>query len=228
MSGQSILIVEDETEISQMLHFLLGQAGFDTSIADTAELAFQKLDGPLPNLLLVDWMLPGMSGMEFIRRLRGDPLTRDVPVIMLTAKGEEQDKLKGLDTGADDYVTKPFSPKELISRIKALLRRSSEYEEGRVNMGGLCLDAQSHRVFSGEQELSMGPTEYRLLEFFMNHPDRAYSREQLLDRVWGRATYIEERTVDVHIRRLRKCLEPFGHDALIQTVRGAGYRFSGK
>lgn len=228
MSGQSILIVEDEAEISQMLSFLLEQAGYLTQIADTAEIALQQLDGPLPNLLLVDWMLPGISGIEFIRRLRNDDVTKEIPAILLTAKGEETDKLKGLDQGADDYITKPFSPKELISRIKALLRRSSQCDEGQVKVADLHLDVQSHRVYAGGQELAIGPTEYRLLEFFMNHPERAYSREQLLDRVWGRATYIEERTVDVHIRRLRQCLAPFGYEKFIQTVRGAGYRFSGK
>ncbi|HEY9149742.1 MAG TPA: phosphate regulon transcriptional regulator PhoB, partial [Gammaproteobacteria bacterium] len=180
-----------------------------------------------PDLILLDWMLPGISGVDLARRLKREELTRNIPIIMLTAKGEEADRIRGLDVGADDYVVKPFSPRELVARIHAVLRRvSPETPEPVLEVDGLVLDSVGHRVSAKGQRLEMGPTEFRLLHFFMTHPDRVYSREQLLDRVWGRNVYVEERTVDVHIRRLRKAIEARGHDKLIQTVRGAGYRFS--
>jgi two-component system phosphate regulon response regulator PhoB len=181
----------------------------------------------LPDLVVLDWMLPGMSGIEFARRLRADRRTQDVPVIMLTARAEEADKLAGLECGADDYLTKPFSPRELNARVKAVLRRRApQATDDLVESGGLRLDPVSHRVSGNQQDLALGPTEFRLLHFFMTHPERVYSRAQLLDHVWGDHVFVEERTVDVHIRRLRKALEPTRHDRLIQTVRSAGYRFS--
>ena len=181
----------------------------------------------VPDLILLDWMLPGVSGIDYARRLRRDDLTRNVPVIMLTARGEENDKVSGLDAGVDDYVVKPFSARELVARIKAVLRRShGDGEDGNVELGGLRIDGPAHRVFADDKPVAIGPTEYRLLYFFMTHADRVYSRGQLLDHVWGGNVYVEERTVDVHIRRLRKTLEPFGKENLVQTVRGAGYRFS--
>jgi two-component system phosphate regulon response regulator PhoB len=183
----------------------------------------------LPDLLLVDWMLPDTSGLEFTRALKRDRETRDLPVIMLTARAEEGDKVAGLEGGADDYITKPFSPRELLARINAVLRRAMPSEGSeRIEIEGLVLDQSSQRVTSGERTVALGPTEYRMLAFFMSHPERVYTREQLLDRVWGGNVYVEERTIDVHIRRLRKALEEFGHDRLIQTVRGSGYRFSAK
>jgi two-component system phosphate regulon response regulator PhoB len=181
----------------------------------------------VPDLILLDWMLPGMSGLDFARRLRRDEMTREIPIIMLTARGEENDRVNGLDAGVDDYVVKPFSTRELLARIKAVMRRSqSETEQGTVELGGLKIDGPAHRVYAGDRPVPIGPTEYRLLYFFMTHPERVYSRGQLLDHVWGGNVYVEERTVDVHIRRLRKTLEPFALDALVQTVRGSGYRFS--
>ncbi|MGC8730944.1 MAG: phosphate regulon transcriptional regulator PhoB, partial [Halothiobacillaceae bacterium] len=191
--------------------------------------AFECLARQVPDLILLDWMLPGASGLELARRLKKDELTRDVPIIMLTARGEEEDKVTGLEAGADDYITKPFSPRELLARIKAVLRRATpEGESTVIRIDGLELDTGGHRVTAQGQSLEMGPTEFRLLEFFMTHPERVYSRGQLLDRVWGRNSFVEERTVDVHILRLRKALAPSGHDAMIQTVRGAGYRFSSR
>lgn len=226
MSANTILLVEDENEIRDMLRFALERADYEVREAATAEDAFHKLDGPLPDLLLIDWMLPGMSGVDLVRRLRNDELTQNLPMIMLTARGEETDKLKGFDIGVDDYITKPFSPKELLARIKALLRRSSPSEEGLLQVGKLCLDIHQHLLTIDEKAVKIGPTEYRLLEFFLNSPNRVFSREQLLDRVWGRNVYVEERTVDVHILRLRKLLAPYGCDEWVQTVRGAGYRFT--
>ena len=185
------------------------------------------LRGALPDLILLDWMLPGMSGVELARRLRGDGRLKTIPIIMLTARSEERDKVQGLETGADDYMTKPFSPRELLARIKAVLRRRApQMTEDAVETGGLRLDPVSHRVFGDLKPLDLGPTEFRLLHFLMTHPERVYSRAQLLDQVWGDHVFVEERTVDVHIRRLRSVLEASGHDRLIQTVRGAGYRFS--
>lgn len=228
MSNNTILIVEDEAEIREMLRFSLERAGYEVVEAETAEEAIHVIQGTIPDLMLIDWMLPGISGIELLRRLRNDELTVHAPVIMLTARGEEQDKLKGFDYGVDDFITKPFSPKELLARIKALLRRSQGTEDGKLQAGELCLDTGQHILTIQEECVNIGPTEYRLLEFFLKNPNRVYSREQLLDRVWGRNVYVEERTVDVHILRLRKLLTPHDLDNWIQTVRGAGYRFSPK
>ncbi len=207
--------------------FALAGAGYDVREAADAREAQARIAERLPDLILLDWMLPGISGIDFARRLKRDELTRDLPVIMLTARAEEEDKVQGLESGSDDYITKPFSPRELVARIRAVMRRGGPGAEDEIlRANSLSLDLASHRVSAGEALLDIGPTEYRLLEFFMSHPERVYSRSQLLDRVWGSNVYVEERTVDVHIRRLRKVLEPHGHDALIQTVRGAGYRFS--
>lgn len=223
----TILVVEDEPGIQELLKFNLGQQGHDVLLASDSEQAMHSLRGALPDLILLDWMLPGLPGVDFARRIRTDQRLKDIPIIMLTARVEERDKVLGLDSGADDYITKPFSPKELMARIKAVLRRRApQMTEDVVEVSGLKLDPVSHRVFGGEQALNLGPTEFRLLHFFMTHPERVYSRSQLLDQVWGDHVFVEERTVDVHIRRLRSALEPTGHDALIQTVRGAGYRLS--
>ena len=225
--AKHILIVEDEAPIREMVGFAVGNAGFETSEAADAHQAQLAVADRCPDLILLDWMLPGMSGIELARRLKRDDATRDVPIIMLTARGEEEHKVKGLEAGVDDYVTKPFSPRELVARIKAVLRRvSPEGDDERIEVGGLALDAAGHRVVAEGREVHLGPTEYRLLQFFMSHPERVYTRSQLLDRVWGGNVYIEERTVDVHIRRLRKVLAPFGFDRFVQTVRGSGYRFS--
>ena len=222
-----ILIIEDETAISDMVAFALRRAGMDPIQAADARIAQHAIAEKVPDLILLDWMLPGMSGLEMARRLRKESLTREIPIIMLTARGEENDKVQGLDAGVDDYVVKPFSTRELVARIKAVFRRTQPHADGdAVDLGGLRLDAAAHRVFAGDKVVAIGPTEYRLLSFFMLHPERVYSRGQLLDHVWGGNVYVEERTVDVHIRRLRKTLEPYGCDQLVQTVRGAGYRFS--
>ena len=222
-----ILIVEDEQAIREMVCLALDQAGFEcVQAADTGEAQRQIIAG-LPDLILLDWMLPGMSGIDYARKLRQDKLTQGVPVVMLTARTQEEDKVRGLDTGADDYITKPFSPRELIARIKALLRRTApQATDEPVEVSGLTLDPVTHRVLAGERKLSLGPMEFRLLHFFMTHPERVHSRERILDSVWGANVYVEERTVDVHIRRLRKALTSSGHERLIQTVRGAGYRLS--
>lgn len=223
----NILLVEDEPAIQELIAANLGRAGHHVLRAADAETAQRLVHEALPDLVLLDWMLPGMSGIEFARRLRAEERTRAIPIIMLTARGEEQDKVSGLETGADDYITKPFSPRELVARIKAVLRRRApQSTEDPVSMGGLVLDPATHRVSAGEQALNLGPTEFRLLHFLMTHPERVHSRAQLLDQVWGDHVFVEERTVDVHIRRLRCSLEPSGHDALIQTVRGSGYRLS--
>ncbi len=222
-----ILIVEDESAIRQMVCLALSQSSYDCIEAADAAEAQTKILADMPDLILLDWMLPGLSGVEYSRRLRREKLTRDIPIIMLTARTEEHDKVAGLDSGADDYVTKPFSTRELLSRIKALLRRTAPHAaQSQVEIGGLMLDPVTHRVSVHGQSLEMGPTEFRLLQFFMTHPERVHSRERLLDSVWGSNVYVEERTVDVHIRRLRKILTATGHDRLVQTVRGAGYRFS--
>jgi two-component system, OmpR family, phosphate regulon response regulator PhoB len=222
-----ILVVDDEAAIRQMIRLALTQAGYHClEAADTNE-AQAQIVSDTPDLILLDWMLPGMSGLEYARKLRREKLTQDLPVIMLTARVEEEDKVRGLDSGADDYLTKPFSTRELIARIKALLRRSSPLAaETPVEVDGLALDPITHRVLAAGKNLALGPTEFRLLHFFMTHPERVHSRERLLNGVWGDTVYVEERTVDVHIRRLRKALSPTGHERLIQTVRGAGYRFS--
>ena len=222
-----ILIVEDEQAIREMVCLALSQGGYDClEAADTNE-AQQRILAGLPDLILLDWMLPGMSGIDYARQLRRDKLTQGVPVIMLTARSQEEDKVRGLDTGADDYITKPFSTRELLARIKALLRRSApQATDEPVEVRGLALDPVTHRVQAGAIKLELGPMEFRLLHFFMTHTERVHSRERILDSVWGNNVYVEERTVDVHIRRLRKALTPSGHDRLIQTVRGAGYRLS--
>jgi len=223
----NILLVEDEPAIQELIAANLNRAGHHVVRASDAESAQRIVREALPDLILLDWMLPGTSGIEFARRLRADERTRSIPIIMLTARGEEQDKVTGLETGADDYITKPFSPRELVARIKAVLRRRApQATEDAVELGGLRLDPSTHRVTAGTEALALGPTEFRLLHFLMTHPERVHSRAQLLDQVWGDHVFVEERTVDVHIRRLRCALEPSAHDALIQTVRGSGYRFS--
>ena len=222
-----ILIVEDEPSIREMVAFALERAGFEFSEAETAGEAQVSIADQQPDLILLDWMLPDLSGIDLARRLKKEELSAGIPIIMLTARGEEEDKIRGLDAGADDYVTKPFSPRELVARIKAVLRRiHGEESDQLLEVEGLELDPAGHRVSVDGQALEMGPTEFRLLHFFMTHPERVFSRSRLLDSVWGRNVYVEERTVDVHIRRLRKALSAHGHDRLIQTVRGAGYRFS--
>lgn len=222
-----VLIVEDEPAIRDMVAFALRKAGMQTLHAGDARAAKAVIGDQVPDLILLDWMLPGMSGIELARMLRKDELTREVPIIMLTARGEEPDRVNGFDAGVDDYVVKPFSARELIARIRAVMRRThGEDADGVIEIAGLRMDCGAHRVFAGDQSISIGPTEYRLLHFFMTHPERVYSRSQLLDHVWGGGVYVEERTVDVHIRRLRLTLTPFGMEGLLQTVRGAGYRFS--
>lgn len=222
-----ILIIEDEAAIRDMVTLALGRAGYQVYQAESAEDGFSMLNEHVPDLILLDWMLPGMSGVDFAKRIKRDPLCRDIPIIMLTARTEEEDKVRGLEVGADDFVTKPFSPRELQARIKAVLRRAVPMSsEEIIEVDGLALDPVSHRVTVDDQNLEMGPTEFRLLHFFMTHPERVFTRSQLLDNVWGTNVYVEERTVDVHIRRLRKSLSTLGHDRYVQTVRGAGYRFS--
>jgi two-component system phosphate regulon response regulator PhoB len=229
MSAKQILVVEDERPIREMIAFGLRRAGFEVREAADARSGRAEVANKRPDLLLVDWMLPDTSGLEFTRALKRDRETSELPVIMLTARAEEGDKVAGLEGGADDYITKPFSPRELLARINAVLRRSAPVEgTERIEIEGLVLDQSSQRVSSGERTVALGPTEYRMLAFFMTHPERVYTREQLLDRVWGGNVYVEERTIDVHIRRLRKALEEFGYDRLIQTVRGSGYRFSAR
>jgi two-component system, OmpR family, phosphate regulon response regulator PhoB len=223
----TILVVEDEPDIQELIAYNLEKAGYEAVRAESAERALELIRESLPHLVIIDWMLPGMNGIELARRLRSDKRTGDMPLIMVTARGAEPDKLTGLDIGADDYVTKPFSPRELNARVKAVLRRRApQATDDVVTVQGLALDPAVHRVTANGEGLELGPTEFRLLHFFMTHPDRVYSRTQLLDQVWGDHVFVEERTVDVHIRRLRKALEGSRHDALIQTVRSAGYRFS--
>ena len=223
----TILLVEDEPAIQELIAANLTRAGHHVLRAGDAETGQRIVRDALPDLILLDWMLPGMSGVEFAKRLRSEERTRSIPLIMLTARGEEQDKVAGLEAGADDYVTKPFSPRELVARIKAVLRRRApETTEDAVEIGGLRLDPATHRLAANGNPVNLGPTEFRLLHFLMTHPERVHSRAQLLDQVWGDHVFVEERTVDVHIRRLRCALEPSAHDALIQTVRGSGYRFS--
>ena len=227
MTGKQILIVEDEKPIRDMIAFGLRRAGFEVREAEDCASARASIADARPDLLLIDWMLPDQTGLELTRSVKRSKDTQDLPVIMLTARADEQDKVSGLEGGADDYVTKPFSPRELLARINAVLRRASPGAAGEsLEAGGVVLDVASHRVTVDDQNVALGPTEYRLLQFFMEHPERVYSRSQLLDRVWGGNVYVEERTVDVHIRRLRKALEPSGRDGLVQTVRGSGYRFS--
>jgi two-component system phosphate regulon response regulator PhoB len=222
----TILIVDDEPDIREMIRFALEASGLQTIEAGTAGEAARAILQGTPDLILLDWMLPGRSGLELAKQLKQAPDTEHLPIIMLTARTEERDLVKGLGAGADDYITKPFSPRELMARIKAVLRRAGRQIEDKMNVRGLSLDPSSHRVSIEGNSLNVTPIEYRLLHFFMTHPERVFGRQQLLDQVWGNGAYVEERTVDVHIRRLRKILEPTGHDRLIQTVRGAGYRFS--
>jgi len=229
MSHKRILVVEDEAAIRDMLRFALERAEFSVAAAADVPEARLKIAEQRPDLILLDWMMPGVSGLEFTRELKSSPTTHDLPIIMVTARGEEEDKVRGLNLGCDDYLSKPFSVAELVARIQAVLRRTLP---GGVNetmsVAGLQVDAASQRVTAKGTPVHLGPTEYRLLHFFVSHPERVYTREQVLDRVWGQNVYVEERTVDVHIRRLRKALAPFGYDAMIQTVRGTGYRFSEK
>lgn len=227
MGGKLILVVEDEDAIREMTAFGLQRAEF--SVAQAADVAQARVlvADQRPDLILLDWMLPDVSGVEYARSLKRDTNTRDIPIIMLTARAEEDDKVRGLDSGVDDYITKPFSARELIARIKAVLRRATpEGTDETLEMNGLMLNTASHRVTANGKTVELGPMEFRLLKFFLSHPDRVFSRSQVLDRVWGGNVYVEERTVDVHIRRLRKALAEYGFDANIQTVRGAGYRFS--
>ncbi|MEL0660392.1 phosphate regulon transcriptional regulator PhoB [Psychromonas arctica] len=220
-----ILVVEDEVAIRDMLSFVLEQHGYETLEADNYQAALSYLHEPYPDLILLDWMFPGGSGIQLLKFLKQDEILRQIPVVMLTARGEEEDKVRGLENGADDYVTKPFSPKELMARLKTVMRRVNPTSlDDTLKVGKLKLDPISHRATLNNTPLEMGPTEFKLLHFFMTHPERVYSREQLLNNVWGTNVYVEDRTVDVHIRRLRKALAD--HDHLVQTVRGAGYRFS--
>ncbi len=225
--SRSILLVEDEAAIREMVQHALSRAGFDTRTVADAVHADREIEQCRPDLILLDWMLPGISGLEYARRLRRDDATRDIPLIMLTAKGEEGDRLSGFEAGADDYVVKPFSVKELVARIGAVLKRSTPAgDDDPLEFDGLRLDPASHRITCRGEPIRTGPTEFRMLRFFMSHPDRVFTRSQLLDRVWGRDVYIEDRTVDVHIRRLRKALAGHGFDRFVQTVHGTGYRFS--
>ena len=227
--ASTILVVEDEPAIQELISVNLSFAGHKVLRALDAEQAKVLINAELPDLILLDWMLPGSSGLNLARNLRGSERTRDVPIIMLTAKSAEADKVEGLESGADDYITKPFSPKELMARIKAVLRRRApQLTDDEIEIAGLKLDPVSHRITGNGTNLPLGPTEFRLLHFFMTHPERVFTRGQLLDQVWGDHVFLEERTVDVHIRRLRKALEPSGHHNLVETVRGSGYRFTSK
>jgi two-component system phosphate regulon response regulator PhoB len=212
-----------------MLSFVMEQHGYQAVEAHDFDAAVSKIAEPYPDMVLLDWMLPGGSGIQLAKKIKGDDFTRNIPIIMLTARGEEEDKIKGLEVGADDYITKPFSPKELMARMRAVFRRvAPTVLDEPLEVEGLKLDPVSHRISVGDNSVDMGPTEFKLLHFFMTHPERVYSREQLLDHVWGTNVYVEDRTVDVHIRRLRKALADHGFDRLIQTVRGVGYRFSSR
>ncbi len=223
----NILIVEDEPAIQELLALNLTQAGHNPLRALSVEQAQLLIREALPDLIILDWMLPGMSRIEFARKLKSDELTKTIPIIMLTARGEEIDKVRGLEIGADDYVTKPFSPRELNARIKAVLRRRApQMTDDPIEVNGLRLDPVTHRVTGNGDVLDLGPTEFRLLHYFMSNPERVHSRTQVLDRVWGDRVFVEDRTVDVHIRRLRLALANSGHEDLVQTVRGVGYRFS--
>ena len=227
MGVPDILVVEDDRAIRDMLNFVLAQHRFNIIESNDAESAQQRILQKPPNLILLDWMLPGQSGIDFAQQLRADPNTQDIPIIMITAKGEEIDKVSGLNSGADDYITKPFSPRELIARIKAVLRRGAHTDDQEVvAISGLTLNRSLHQVKAHGHPLDLGPTEFKLLHFLMQHPERVYGRDQLLDRVWGRDVFVEERTVDVCVRRLRKTLEPHGCDKFVETIRGVGYRFS--
>ncbi len=221
-----VLLVEDEAPIREMMSLALSKAGYTIIEAEDAQSARKQIIDDLPDIMVVDWMMPGESGIEFVRSIKSEKLTKQIPVIMVTARAEEDDRVRGLEVGADDYMCKPFSPKELAARIKAILRRTNpQLTDAPIEVNGLRLEPDSHRVFANEKPLELGPTEFRILHFFVTHPERVYSRGQILDYVWGSNVYIEERTVDVHIRRLRKALTP-AYNGLVQTVRGAGYRFS--
>ncbi len=229
MPTANILLVEDEPAIQELLAFNVAQCGFRAIQAYDVPGAMAEINRALPDLILLDWMLPGTSGVELARRLRADSRTRDIPIIMLTARTDEHDKILGLESGADDYITKPFSPRELMARIRAVLRRRApQISDETVRVEGVELSPITHRVSVNGEKIELGPTEFRLLHFFMTHAERVYSRAQLLDQVWGDHVFVEERTVDVHIRRLRQALEPHKLDGLVQTVRGSGYRFSAK
>lgn len=223
----NILVVEDEPAIQELLALNILQAGHNPIRALSAEIAQNLMRETIPDIILLDWMLPGMNGLEFARKLKADAHTRNIPIIMLTARGEEYDKVRGLEVGADDYVTKPFSPRELNARIKAVLRRRApQMTDDPIELSGLRLDPTTHRVTGHQKVIDLGPTEFKLLHFFMTNPERVHTRAQLLDKVWGDRVFVEDRTVDVHIRRLRNALSISGHEDLIQTVRGAGYRLS--
>jgi two-component system phosphate regulon response regulator PhoB len=223
----SVLVVDDEPDIREVIRFALEGAGFRVFEAGHADDARRLLTSENPDLLVLDWMLPGRSGLELAQQLKQSPKTRGLPIIMVSARGQEEDRVRGLDMGADDYIAKPFSPREMVARVNAVLRRAMPEEPAdMIEIGGLRIDNVSHRVTADGERIEVAPTEYRLLYFFMTHVDRAFSRSQLLDQVWGDQVYVEERTVDVHVRRLRKALETTGHDRLLQTVRGVGYRFS--
>ncbi|CAD7845034.1 MAG: Phosphate regulon transcriptional regulatory protein PhoB (SphR) [Olavius algarvensis Gamma 1 endosymbiont] len=225
----SVLVVDDEPDIREVIRFALEGAGFRVYEAGHADEARKLLGSENPDLMLLDWMLPGRSGLELARQLKQGVATRALPIIMVSAKGEEEDRVKGLNTGADDYITKPFSPREMVARVNAVLRRvKPEKQADRIEISGLRIDNVSHRVSADGKRVEIAPTEYRLLYFFMTHADRAFSRSQLLNQVWGDQVYVEERTVDVHVRRLRKALEATKHDSMLQTVRSVGYRFSNK
>ena len=229
MKKHHILIVEDEKSIRDMVFFALDSQGYEITQAIDGKQATEQLAQNTPSLILMDWMLPDVSGLELVRRIKRDELTRQIPVIMLTAKAEERDKIEGLDSGADDYITKPFSVRELSARIRAAMRRiEAGNHDNQLVYGGLALDLDAHHAIINNTQIEVGPTEFRLLEFFMTHPDKVYSRAQLLDYVWGRSRFVEERTVDVHILRLRKLLKPYECHRMIQTVRGYGYRFIAK
>lgn len=228
MKKTSILIIEDETAIRDMMRFALEPAGFDILEAENSKEAEKQIARCIPDIILLDWMLPGMSGIDFAKQLKRNSQTRDIPIIMLTAKAEEDNKIKGLETGVDDYITKPFSPRELIARIKTVLRRGPLINlEGMIKVGNLQVNVQAHRVDINNNVLDLTPVEYKLLHFFVTHQERVYSRAQLLDHVWGGENYVDERTVDVQIRRLRACLKPHGYDGCIKTVHGVGYQFVG-
>lgn len=226
MTTTNILIIEDEPAIREMTAMALSRAGFHPSEACNGKQAMTLITDDPPQLILLDWMLPDMSGLDLARNLKRNNTTQDIPIIMLTARSDENDKIRGLESGTDDYVTKPFSTRELIARIKAVLRRSTNTNQQTLDIDGLVLDPNTHRVTIHKEIVNMGPTEFRLLHFFMSHPERVYSRDQLIDRVWGGNVYIDERTVDVHIRRLRKALSMYEFNKMVQTVRGVGYRFS--
>jgi two-component system, OmpR family, phosphate regulon response regulator PhoB len=227
MTKFNVLVVEDETAIREMLTMVLSQADFNVTATGNVQQAQQALDSARPDIVLLDWMLPGTSGVEWVRRLKKDDLYQDLPVILLTARDEEDDKVKGLEVGADDYITKPFSPKEVAARIRAVLRRSGKLQANdTIVLGDLVLDMVQHQFSIGGQKVEVSPTEFRMIQFFISHPDKVFSRSQLLDQIWGRNSFIEERTIDVHIRRLRKILDNYGRGEVLQTVRGFGYKFS--